>query len=89
MIDYSDQRLRETMAGSSKGDARAASYLIEVPEDVRGDLYREGRIRANMTGDRMADGVFSAVRDYQAGGDWQGATRTNTEMLQRERAARF
>ncbi len=89
MIDYSDQAIRETMAGSNKGAARAAGYLLEVPADVRAAVNDEGHIRANLAGGRLADGVNQAVRDYLAGRDWQSATRFNTELIQQERAARL
>lgn len=88
--NYSDESLRVTMNSPSKGAARAAGYLLNVPEDARAAVQSEGVIRAAYNGDRMADGVYAAVQSFLTGSEkWNWATKRNAEMMAAEHATKW
>ena len=84
--DWSDEALRKVQNGTSRGHARAAGYLLEVPQEVRAEIESNGNIMANVSpGYRYADGVYEVCRIYKRGGDWRKYARANSEMIERER----
>jgi hypothetical protein len=89
---YTDAALTESAAqtiGGSFGNkptgyARAAGYLLTVPEEVRSQVASEARIRSNVIGGRYADQVHTVVTNWLAGRQGFPYLEANRAMLARE-----
>lgn len=91
MTDYSpwsDSALRAQQQGTNKGAARAAGYLLTIPEEFRERANSDGTIQANMSGLRYADGVDAAVARVQAGNTSFWYIGENRRIIEQERTAR-
>ncbi len=81
MTRLTDEVLRDQLNGANRGAARAAEYLLEVPEHVREDICSEARIMTNVSpGWRYADAVYHHVREYET----TGAVGTRYRDINRE-----
>jgi hypothetical protein len=83
-MNLTDAGLNEEIARGG-GYGRAAGYLIQLPEGQREAAYSEGTIQANMSGDRMASGVYTVVRRFLSGDTSTPLTDWNREMCAKER----
>lgn len=69
MTSYSDEALTQIANNeTNKGEARAAKYLLLIPEELREATRAAGEIMANHTsGYRYTDGVHLSVQRVRNG----------------------
>lgn len=64
-LRYTDKALEIAQQGPSKGDARAAGYLLAIPEHARRAVVAEAFAQANACGMRYADAVYARADRWQ------------------------
>jgi len=86
---YSDEALRDAQTGPSKGWARAAGYLLQLPRELRAKADAEGTVYANVNpGYRYADGVDVVVKRFLTGDTRTPLTDWNYSLVEQERTDR-